>query len=198
LRWSGPDYQDVQWLLHTLIINVASDHKPARDFVPSCSNSDFGQSFKFSPIDSSAVVSLHEGLYTGKAMGPDGISARFLKADRSLESGVIPSNWKLSNVTPVHKGGSVNDPGNYRPISVVSVVAKLLEKIVASQLSDYFEHYYLLSDYQGAYRRGKSTEQLLLVTVDAIVQAIDDKNVTFIAFLDLRKAFDSLDHVILL
>jgi len=56
----------------------------------------------------------------------------------------------------------------------------------------------LLSDYQGAYRRGKSTEQLLLVAVDAIVQAIDDKNVTCVAFLDLRKAFDSLDHVILL
>jgi len=55
------------------------------------------------------------------------------------------------------------------------VVAKLLEKIVASKLSDYFEQYHLLSDYQGAYRRGKSTEQLLLVAVDVIVQATDDK-----------------------
>jgi len=54
---------------------------------------------------------------------------------------------------------------------VVSVVAKLLEKIVASQLSDYFEHCHLLSDYQGAYCRGKSTKALLLVVVDAIVQA---------------------------
>ena len=69
---------------------------------------------------------------------------------------------------------------------------------MASQLSDYFEHYHLLSDYQGVYCRGKSTEQLLLVAVDAIVQAIDDKNVTCVAFLYLWKAFDSLDHVILL
>lgn len=68
---------------------------------------------------------------------------------------------------------------------MVSVFAKLLEKIVASQLSDYFETYHLLSDYQRAYRRGKSTEQLLLVVIDAIVQAIDNKNVTCAAFLDL-------------
>ena len=107
-------------------------------------------------------------------MGPDGISARFLREvaaeiaqpltilyNKSLKTGVIPSDWKLCNVTPVHKSGSVNDPSDYRPISVVSVFAKLMEKIVASQLSDYFETNHLLSDYQGAYRRGKSTEQLL-------------------------------------
>jgi len=142
----------------------------------------------FSPINSAVVVSLLGKLYTEKAKGSNGISARFLKEvaseiakplttlyNRSLKSGVIPSNWKMCNVTSVYKGGLVNDPVNYQPISVVLVVAKLLEKIVASQLSDYFEHYYLLSDYQGAYCRGKSTEQLLLVAVDVIVQAIDDK-----------------------
>ena len=69
---------------------------------------------------------------------------------------------------------------------------------MASQLSDYFETNHLLSDYKGAYRRGKSTEQLLLVVMDTVVQAIDNKNVTCAAFLDLQKAFDSLDHVILL
>ena len=56
---------------------------------------------------------------------------------------------------PVHESGSVNNPSNYCLISVVSVFAKLLEEIVVSQLSDYFETYHLLSDYQGAYRRGK-------------------------------------------
>ena len=64
----------------------------------------------------------------------------------------------------------------------------------------YFENHHLLSDYQGAYRRDKSTEQLLLVATDMIGQAIDNKIVTYnyVVFLDLQKTFDSLDHVILL
>ena len=82
--------------------------------------------------------------------------------------------------------------------SVMPVVVRLLEKIVSSQLSAHLESHCLLSDYQGAYLRSKSTEQLLLVAVNTIVQAIDDKRLTCVAFLDLCKVFDSLDHVILL
>ena len=102
------------------------------------------------------------------------------------------------NVTPIHKSGSFEDPGNFRPISVVPIIAKLLEKIVAYQLNSYFEKNGLLFDYQGAYRRGRSTEQLLLTAIDTIIHAIDNKAIACVAFLDLRKAFDSLDHVILL
>ena len=156
-------------------------------------------------------MSLIDKLDSRKAMGPDGISALFLKEvaseiaqplaviyNKSLETGVIPSAWKKSNVTPVHKSGSFDDPSNYRPISVVPIVAKLLEKIVSSQLSAHLESHCLLSDYQGAYRKSKSTEQLLMVAVNSIIRAIDSKQLTCVAFLDLRKAFDSLDHVILL
>ena len=144
-------------------------------------------------------------------MGPDGLSARFLKEvsdeivgpltklyNRSLQSGVFPTEWKRCNVTPIHKGGPSDIPGNYRPISVVPVVAKLLEKIVAHQLQSYFENCHSLSPLQGAYRRGKSTEQLLLVAVDYISLALDKKSIVGVAFLDLRKAFDSLDHHALL
>jgi len=118
--------------------------------------------------------------------------------NKSLNSGCFPLDWKRSNVTPVHKGGSCDSPGNFRPISVVPIVAKIFEKIVGFQLSSYFETHQLYSAYQGAYRKGKSTEQLLMVAVDTIVNALDKKLVTCVAFLDLRKAFDSLDHVILL
>ena len=69
---------------------------------------------------------------------------------------------------------------------------------MAYQLNSYFEKNSLLFDYQGAYRRGRSTEQLLLTAIDTIVHAIDNKAIACVAFLDLRKAFDSLDHVILL
>ena len=76
------------------------------------------------------------------------MSARYLKEiaveiavplthlyNMSLQQGIIPQEWKLSHITPVHKGGNLDDPSNYRPISVVSVVAKIMEKIVSAQLS---------------------------------------------------------------
>jgi len=94
-------------------------------------------------------------LDVGKTTGPDGISAGFLKSvteelanpftyifNLSLQS--IPSVWKQSNITPVHKGGSCDDPGNFRPISVVPITAKLLEKLISFQLCSYLEDHGLL------------------------------------------------------
>ena len=110
----------------------------------------------------------------------------------------MPQAWKQSHITPVHKGGSLDEPSNFRPISVVSVVAKILEKIVSTQLSSYLEDHKLLHPHQGAYRHGKSTEDILLVAVDSIIYHLDKGESVCAAFLDLRKAFDSLDHSILL
>ena len=100
-------------------------------------------------------------------------------------------------MTAVYKHGPREDPSNYRPISMVPVIAKVLERLVASQLSGYCEDNQLLSPYQGAYCSGRSTEQILLFAVDTIVNALDHRRVVCAAFLDLRKAFDSLklDHV---
>jgi len=81
---------------------------------------------------------------------------------------------------------------------VIPVVAKTLEKIVSAQLSDYFEQNFLLCPHQGAYHCGKSTKDILLVTVDFIVQCLDDGKAVFTSFLDFRKPFDSLVHHILL
>ena len=77
---------------------------------------------------------------------------------------------------------------------MVPVVAKALENVVAQQLGSYFDNSQCLSPFQGAYRRHKSTEQLLLVAVDRITQALDHGLTTCVVFLDLYKAFDSLDH----
>ena len=108
-----------------------------------------------------------------KAVGPDGLSARFLREiaeeitvlltklfDKFLETGMFPGDWKCCNVTPFHKSGPVDNPSNLRPESVVPVAAKLLEKIVAQQLTSYLESNQFLGPYQCAYHQGKSTEQL--------------------------------------
>ena len=89
-------------------------------------------------------------LDTTKATGPDGLYVHFLKEvsneisephtvlyNESLQIGVIPLEWKRSHITPVHKGGSADDATNYRPIAVVSVVVKILEKLVVTELSRY-------------------------------------------------------------
>ena len=105
--------------------------------------------------------------------------------NKSLDTGLVPSAWKHCSVTPVYKGGDRDDPGNFCPISVVSVAAKILEKLIASCLSSYLEFHNLLHEHQGAYHHGKSSEQILLFTVDSIIHALDQGQVVCAAFLDL-------------
>ena len=118
--------------------------------------------------------------------------------NKSIQSGVVPLNWKKSHLTPVHKGGDASHPGNFHPISVVPVVAKILEKLIANQLCRYMKSHKLFHGYQGAYRCGRSSEHTLLYAVDTIINSLDKGRVVCAAFLDLRKAFDSLDHSLLL
>ena len=115
-----------------------------------------------------------------------------------MQHTVVSLAWKRSHITPVFKGGAPNDPSNYWPIAVVPVVAKILEKIVATQLGTYLEQNNLLHPHQGAYRCAKSTEDILLLAVDYIATLLDRGCVVCAAFIDLRKAFDSLDHYLLL
>jgi len=130
-----------------------------------------------------------------KSVGPNGISAKFLKEiageisgpltklfNKSLETDVLPSEWKRRDVTPVFKSGSKDNRCNLHPISVVPIVAKIL---VAQQLSSFFfGSHQLLSPFQCVYQKKKSTEQLLLVAVDGIVSALDKKLCACMAFSD--------------
>ena len=153
-------------------VAVSIDHRTADQYVPSTVSS--SSSFLFTSIYSNTVLHMLQHLDTQKSTGPDGISAGFLKEvaieiaeplthlyNFSLQSGSIPRDWKQSNVTAVYKHGPREDPSNCRPIFVVPIIAKVLEKLVASQLSGYCEDNQLLSPYQGAYRSGRSSEKML-------------------------------------
>ena len=167
--------------------------------------------FVFSEVITSTVLSHLKSLDIRKSTGPDNLSARFLREvayeitapltslfNFSLHHGTFPTIWKQSNITPIYKGGPVDDPCNYRPVSVVPVIAKILEKIVSVQLTGYLETNHLFHPHQGTYQPGKSTEDILQLAVDYIVNCLDDKQIVCAAFLDLCKAFDSLDHCLLL
>ena len=109
----------------------------------------------------------------------------------------MSSAWKRSYITPVHKGSAPDNPSNYCHIAVVPVVTKVLEKLSLHN-RPVFEQNNLLYPHQGAYHCGKSTEDILLLAVDHIATSLDKGSVVCAAFIDLRKAFDSLDHCLLL
>lgn len=144
-------------------------------------------------------------------MGPDGIHPRLLKEcsrevslplqiifSKSISTGVFPEAWRLSNVVPIFKGKLRCDPLNYRPVSLTSVCSKTMERIVARQIMDYLEVNDLLSPHQYGFRPGRSTEDQLILTYDYVSQCVDDGFVVDMIFLDFSKAFDLVNHLILL
>ena len=115
----------------------------------------------------------------------------------SFEEGIFPDNFKIARICPIYKGkGSKSNPDNYRPISVLSVVARLFEKLVHDQLLKHLEMF--LYVHQSGFRPKHSTETSLLNTTNQLCLNIDRGQCNLAVFNDLRKAFDTVNHDILL
>ena len=144
-----------------------------------------------------------------KATGPDGIPSRILKEcsaiiapslcslfNHSLHSGTVPLDWKSANVTPVHKKKKKELATNYRPISLLSIISKVLERCVCNRFYDHVRG--MINDAQHGFLHGRSCVTQLLTTLHRIGQLLDNNIQTDVIFLDFAKAFDSVDHNILL
>ena len=119
--------------------------------------------------------------------------------NKSLFSGVMPEACKRAFVTPVYKGeGDKLDPGNYRPISILPLLGKCIEYFVNQNLMEYIRENNILSDRQFGFRKDNSTTYLMLELFDKIHSAKGQGKRPGILFLDIKKAFDSVDHNILL
>ena len=117
----------------------------------------------------------------------------------SLSTGVIPNEWKLARITPIYKGkGDISREFNYRPISVLSHIAKLFERRVCMQLLDYLESNDMITPLQSAYLKKHSTVTCLQKVVDDFCEVIHDGDMCGICFLDIEKCFDTIHHGILL
>ena len=151
-----------------------------------------------------------KSLRVNKGAGLDNIPPRLLKAaadiiapsltyifNLSLSKGVFPQDFKVAKVTPLFKSGSRDQVGNYRPISVLPIVAKVFEKEVHKQLYKYLTDNNLLHPSQHGFRRKRSTQTALIKVVDNWLTNIDKGQVTAVVFLDLAKAFDTVKHNIL-
>uniref|UniRef100_A0A671Z0G9 Reverse transcriptase domain-containing protein n=1 Tax=Sparus aurata TaxID=8175 RepID=A0A671Z0G9_SPAAU len=116
----------------------------------------------------------------------------------SIDTCVVPSSWKCSRITPLHKGGDSHDFNNYRPISIINCVVKLFEKLVFNQLSHYINEFDILSPYQSGFRSNFSTTTSLIKFTNDITSSSDNNMLTGAIFIDLTKAFDMVDHYLLL
>ena len=166
--------------------------------------------FELNTIGVTKVHALLSKLCKSKATGLDKISARFLREsadlvadhlcaifNKSIVTGIFPDEWKLSKVIPLFKQGNRLNVNNYRPISVIPVVAKVFERIVYDQLYDYLTKNDLISSHQSGFRSLHSTVTALLEATDNWAYNIDHGNVNAVVFLNLKKAFDTIDHGIL-
>ena len=115
-----------------------------------------------------------------------------------LSYGVFPDNWKISTVIPLQKDGDRSDGGNLRPISLLPLPGKLLEKIIHTKMMTYLTGNNLLSDQQGGFRSGYSTIKCIADLTDELYMAMNNKEITVAVFIDFKKAFGTVDHSILL
>ena len=163
------------------------------------------------PITEFEVQNEMNNLNSNKSPGYDGLSARTIKQvskevskplahifNLTFTTGIIPEQIKTSLVTPVFKSNEENKFENYRPISVLTCFAKLLEKLMYKRLIKYVEKNNILSDHQYGFRKNRSTELAIIELVNKITKEIDNGKYTIGIFLDLSKAFDTIDHKILI
>lgn len=147
----------------------------------------------------------------GKSAGIDGITARDMKlnekisinglfkvAKKSFECRTFPSKWKTAKVSCIFKKGSTKLCSNYRPISLLSIPSKVIERFLCNQLQNHLTSLNLQNQNQWGFKTQRSTEDLLLHLTETWRKALDQKKVIGVIFLDFKKAFDSISHDILL
>lgn len=171
---------------------------------------DYVESFFLTPVPR---VDVHKYIYSlkSKSCHLNSIPVNVLKhlsivispilsvlINKSMSSGIFPSILKKALVIPLHKGGAVDDVGNYRPISLLSNLSKIFEKIVCNQLKNSFETKNIFHANQYGFRSGRSTESAMVNLLTDVYSSLDEGNLYFSLFLDLKKAFDSVSHRILL
>ena len=167
--------------------------------------------FSFTPISETETLDLIRKLKNKKSIGLDGISVFVLKLsakviaptltyliNKSMKTGKFPNSWKAAKIVPIHKNGDKSFPGNFRPISLLPCVSKILERVVQRQLLDYLHKNNILCVEQSGFRPRHSTTSTLIKVTDDWLQAMDDSKYTGAVFVDLRKAFDTVDHQILM
>ena len=167
--------------------------------------------FSIPSITTEQVLSCINILDPSKATGLDGLGPKIIKLaatnlapfiaaviNKSISSGTLSSQLKCAKVFPVFKGGAKSDPSNYRPISILPTVSKLFEKHVNKHLMNNLNKYKLIHESQSGFRQKHSCQTSLVKLLDQWMACIDKGDLVGSLFIDFCKAFDVVDHSILM
>ena len=166
--------------------------------------------FYFVPVTENEISKII-GCFKESAAGWDGIKANVIKdiknivciplkhiCNLSLSLGVFPHALKIANVVPIHKANDDMVFSNYKPVSVLPVFSKLLVRLVYNRVIDFINNNRILYGYQFGFQKGKSTHFAIMFLTDNITEVLDRGECLIGVFLDFSKAFDTVDHAILL
>lgn len=170
-----------------------------------------GLNFKFSHVSSNELKKIVFNLKNKNSVGWDEVPISIIKGvfdviseplckiiNQSLKQGSFPDKLKFAEIKPLFKKGNVNDPSSYRPIALLSCFSKILEKVVEKQVSQFLESNKILSQTQYGFRKGHSASKAISDLVDCVSGALDKSNRTIGVLCDLSKAFDCVNHEILI
>lgn len=163
------------------------------------------------PTDEEEIEDIISSLNSKKSPGFDNISVSIVKTVKyeissiisklvnlSFISGIIPEKMKIAKVKPIYKSGSKDDMENYRPISLLPIISKIMEKTMNKRLHDYLEATKYLYKHQYGFRKSCDTESAVLDVVTEFQMQLDANKMCGLLSIDLRKAFDTVNHEILL
>ena len=210
------DPEEINNNFNNFFVNVGPDTEKNVPKVPNISPERFLKNRNqleliIAHISEEEIMKLLKSLPTNKGTGPASIPLRFLLiiADLiitqlchlinvSFSPGVFPDVLKIAKVIPLHKGGSTQELNNFRPISLLSIFDKIMEKLMHQRLYAFLEEHKILFENQFGFRKGSSTAHSLVEITEKIKESIDNGKFGCGIFIDLKKAFDTVNHKILI
>ena len=118
--------------------------------------------------------------------------------NRPIKEGIFPNKLKTAKVIPLHKAESVLLVSNYRLISLLPIFSKIVERLIFNRVTEFINHHTVLTPNQFGFQKNKSTEKAVASIISHVTQAIENKQQAYCIFLDFAKAFDTVNHEILL
>lgn len=162
------------------------------------------------PTDTNEILNVIKSIKNKKSVGDDEVPIFLIKSvaeeiaeplrhiiNLSLGSGIFPENLKITKIIPLHKKGKKTEVKNYRPIALLNNFSKIFERIIYERVIHFLESENLLSNYQNGFRRKKSTVRAVYQALDKILNSLNKERDRVAVCLDLSKAFDSVDHDLL-
>ena len=191
-----------------MVDKIAPASKSFQDFINSVPSDSLSS---FTHVTADELKTITKGFKDGKAPGADNIPISIIKKtldlisdpllsiiNLSLSSGVFPDRLKISKIIPIFKSDNASLAQNYRPISILPAFSKIFERAVYDRIFQFLVENDILFKHQFGFRPGHSTSHALINFVNKVANAVDCQKYLAGIFLDLSKAFDTLDHAILL